>query len=277
MAEYHLAVPYCYIREIRSPRNDTLVASMGLRVMNAQGALHMDYPVQSKNLGDHKHHTTVALDLSYFDVDVPDPTPELPDGGAIYWTLVLTNSAASGAITDAEKIVIGLLKALADKTIPSPPKTVAEVIAAIGLIGLGSLLDLLTPGRCDGIVGTLNLNLTARELAQTTPDPVKVNCPGTDSPVGCGSNSNYDLYYVVAPPPPPPVLVTVPNILRQSPDRARQLIEEAGLLFRTSEEKILPKGSSPRVDDQDPAPGTQVEQGTTVTAYIALPVDGERP
>ncbi len=276
MAMYHLAVPYCYIGEIRSPRNDTLVASMGLRVMNAQGALHMDYPTQSKNLGDHRHHTTVAIDLSYSDVDVPDPTPELPDGGAIYWTLVLTNSAAPGAATDAEKIVVGLLQALADKQI-DPAKSLTALIENIGLIGLGNLLGLLTPGRCDGIVGALNLNLTARELAQMTPDPVKVNCPGTDSPIGCGSNSNYDLYYVTAPPPPPPVLVTVPNLLKQSPGRARQLAEEAGLLLRTSEEKILPRGSSSRVDSQDPAPGTQVEQGTTVTAVIALPVEGLPP
>jgi hypothetical protein len=101
---------------------------------------------------------------------------------------------------------------------------------------------ILTPGRCDGIVGALNLNLTARQLAQTTPDPVKVNCPGTDSPIGCGSNPNYDLYYVVASPPPPPVIVTVPNPLRQSPERARQLIEEAGLFLRTTEEKFYPGG-----------------------------------
>ena len=96
MAAYTLTVPYCYIHEVRSPISDTLVASMGLRVMNAQGGLHKDYPPKSNELGDHRHHNTVAIDLSYFDVDVPDPTPESPDGGAIYWTLVLTNTASSG-------------------------------------------------------------------------------------------------------------------------------------------------------------------------------------
>jgi hypothetical protein len=101
--------------------------------MNAQGALHKDYPTQSKNLGDHRHHTTTAIDLSYLDVDVPDPTPELPDGGAIYWTLVLTNSADPGAVTDAEKIVIGLLQALADKQIGAATN-LASLIANIGLI-----------------------------------------------------------------------------------------------------------------------------------------------
>lgn len=277
MGAYQLAVPFCYIHEIRSPLNDTLVASMGLRVMNAQGGLHMDYPPQSKQLGDHKHHTTVAVDLAYFDVDVPDPTPEAPDGGAIYWTLVLTNSASSGAVTDAEKIVIGLLKALADKTIDKP-KSISDLLVDIGLIGLEGALDLLTPGRCDGVVGQLSLNLTARQLAQMTSDPVKMNCPGTDSPIGCGGNSNYDLYYFVAPPPPPPVMVAVPNLLRQSPERARQLTEEAGLLLATVEEKILPRGSSPRVDSQQPEPGTQVQQGSKVTAVVAEAVtQGEPP
>jgi PASTA domain len=275
MAKYNLSVPYCYIREIRSPRNDTLVAAVGLRVMNAQGGLHMDYSPQSKNLGDHRHHTTAAIDISYSDVDVPDPTPELPDGGAIYWTLVLTNSAAPGAATDAEKIVVGLLQALADKQI-NPATNLSTLLLNIGLIGLGNVLGLLTPGRCDGIVGALNLNFTARQLAQTSTDPVKVNWPGTDSPIGCGSNSNYDLYYVVAPPPPPPVIVTVPDLLNQSPDRARQLAEEAGLSLSTTEEKILPKGSAPRVESQNPAPGSQVEQGTSVHVVIALPVEGRQ-
>ena len=59
-------------------------------------------------------------------------------------------------------------------------------------------MDLLTPGRCDGIVGALSLNLTARQLADMTPDPKKMPCPGTESPIGCGGNSNYDLYYSVA-------------------------------------------------------------------------------
>jgi hypothetical protein len=280
MAMYHLAVPYCYIREIRSPLNDTLVASMGLRVMNAQGGLHMDYPTQSKSLGDHRHHTTVGIDLSY-DVDVPDPTPESPDGGAIYWTLMLTNSA-HGTVADAEKIVVGLLQGLADKQInPAKQGDLEAFITNIALIALGNLLGLLTPGRCDGIVGALNFNLTARELAQTTTDPVKVNCPGTDSPPGCFGNSNYDLYYVIAPPPPPPpppVLVAVPDLVNETPIRARRLAEEAGLLLSTREEKVLPRGSSPRVDSQDPAPGTQVEQGTTVNAVIDIPVDpGHEP
>jgi hypothetical protein len=231
----------------------------------------MDYPTQSKKLGDHKHHTTVGVDLSYFDVDVPDPTPTSPDGGSIYWTLVLTNSADSGAVADAEKIVIGLLKALADKAIDAP-RSIGDLLKDIGLIGLQAVLDVLTPGRCDGVVGTLALNFTALQLAQKTADPVKVNCPGTDSPIGCGSNSNYDLYYVIAPPPPPPVFVAVPNLLRQSPAHARQLTEEAGLLLSTTEERILPRGSSPRVDSQNPGPGTQVAQGTTVNAHIALPI-----
>jgi hypothetical protein len=276
MGLYQFAVPYCYIREIRSPLNDTLVASMGLRVMNAQGGLHMDYPPQTKRLGDQKHHRTVAIDLSYSDVDVPDPTPELPDGGAVSWTLLLTNSASSNAATDAEKIVIGLVNALASKLM-QPPTSLSALLEDIGLIGLQSVLSILTPGACDGVVGALNLNLTARQLAQMTSDPIKVNCPGTNSPVGCGSNSNYDLYYVVAPPPPPPVLVTVPNVVNQSPDRARQLCEEAGLVLTTTEERRLPRGSSPRVESQEPAAGTQVQQGTRVSAIVALPVERGLP
>jgi len=80
MAQYILGVPNCSIRAIRSVFSDTLVASMGLRVMNAQGALHHEWPPQSVNLGDYGAGTLVDTNLSYQGVDVPDPTSQLPDG-----------------------------------------------------------------------------------------------------------------------------------------------------------------------------------------------------
>lgn len=53
MALYNLWIPSLSIQQIRSNDKDTLKASMGLRVMNAEGGLHMDWQAQTVNLGDH--------------------------------------------------------------------------------------------------------------------------------------------------------------------------------------------------------------------------------
>jgi hypothetical protein len=271
MATYNLAVPYCFINEIRSPFNDTLVAAMALTVTNAQGGLHQQWPAQSKYQGDHKHHTTVAIDLSYADVDVPDPTPEAPDGGAINWTFLLTNTTASTARVNAEKLVLNFASALTDKFI-MPPVTIPQFLEDLAAWGVEELLGLLAPGNCDGVVATLGVSKTAKELAQLTADPVKVNCPGTDSHVGCGANSNYDVFYVIAGPPPPPVLTTVPQFEGQSPATANQLANTAGLLLRTTIQHDLPRGRPAKVISQNPAAGTQVPQGSTVSLVIEAPV-----
>jgi hypothetical protein len=59
------------------------MASMALRVMNAEGALHKDWPPQAVALGDWASNAPIFMGLSYPDVDVPDPTVESADGGAI--------------------------------------------------------------------------------------------------------------------------------------------------------------------------------------------------
>jgi len=271
MATYNLAVPYCYINEIRSPFNDTLVAATALTVMNAQGGLHHQWPAQSKFLGDHKHHTTVGIDLSYADVDVPDPTPEAPDGGAINWTFLLNNTTASTARINAEKLVLSFTEAMVSKFIV-PPVTIPNFLQDIAAWGLQDLLTLLTPGACDGVVASLAVSKTAKELAQLTADPVKANFPGTNSPVGCGSNSNYDVFYVIAGPPAQPALTTVPQFEGQSPAGASQLANTAGLALRTTLQLDLPRGSAAKVISQNPLAGTQMLLGSTVNLVIEGPV-----
>jgi hypothetical protein len=280
MALYHFGTPYCFIHNTRALRNDTLFAAAALRVMNAQGGLHQDYPTTTISLGDHHNGVTVALDsLDFWNVDVPDPTPELPDGGAAYWTFLLTNAGhTDSAFVDVlKKAVDDFAQGVAGQIV-SAGASLSLILEFAGLLGLQELINVLTAD-CDGVVGAFGLAFTAKQLAQMTTDPVKVSCPGTDSPVGCGANSNYDVYYIVAPPPPPAVIVTVPNVVRQSPTQARATLAAAGLGYREqSTDRILPPGSNPYVEMQNPAAGAQVDKGTIVNVDIAAPLPrGHQP
>src|SRR5437588_3374068 len=91
MATYALRTTECHIAQIRSPQSDSLYATSAVRVMNAEGGLHHDWPAKSVALGDHGRGERVAINLSLDGIDVPDATAESPDGGAIYWSFLLVN------------------------------------------------------------------------------------------------------------------------------------------------------------------------------------------
>jgi hypothetical protein len=268
MAQYNLGIPSFRIHQIRSLHRDTLAAAMSLRVFNAQGALHHDWPTQTVNLGDYGPATTVQTNLLYQGVDVPDPTSNLPDGGSISWSFILVNaghadySVLVGALNNAANAVVGALV--------SSGNILAE-LAAGGIIGAQALLQLLTVS-CDGPVAALGLVLTAKELAQMTADPKNflytVNCPGTNSPVGCGANSNYDVSYEVIATSS---LVTVPDLIGKSPQVAKAFAQQAGFSLTTVSSYTGPRNQIPVVDDQFPAPGSQVPPGSSIEAVVIYP------
>jgi hypothetical protein len=275
MAQYTLAVPQCFIRQIRSLRNDTLVASMGLRVLNAQGALHHDWPALSVNLGDHQKGTSVAIGLSYQDVDVPDPTSQLPDGGSIYWSFLLANMghSDSGTVAVLSKAADAIAGALAGKLFDAGGLTPATLGAFAAVLGIQELLNLLT-ANCDGVVGVLGLALTAADLAQMSPDLNQVNCPGTNSPAGCGANSNYDISYRIVANS---ALVTVPDLLGASPEVAQGLAQQAGLFFSSFASRTGSPHEIPHVDSQNPDPGSKVPPASSVQAIIIFPAPRGHP
>jgi hypothetical protein len=275
MAQYTLAVPHCRINQIRSAFSDTLFASVGLRVMNAQGGLHHDWPPQSVSLGDHEAGGVVNTNLFYSDVDVPDPTPESPDGGAIYWTFLLTNAGHqdSSVIVDAlNNAANDIAGGLAGKALdPGKVGSLPFLGLAAAVIGLQALLQLLTAD-CDGMVASLGVAATAAELAQMTSDPANTlhqhNCPGTDSPAGCGDNSNYDVAYSITNRS----LVAVPDLIGESPEAAESLTQQAGLFLSVVSSQTGGPNEAPHVDGQNPDPGAQVPPGTWIEAFVVTPV-----
>ena len=82
MATYNLWVTTTAIHQIRSNDQDTLIASVGLGVTGLGGGPHnMLTPAESMQLGTHVAGDLVEIFLLFQNVDVPDPTPEFPDGG----------------------------------------------------------------------------------------------------------------------------------------------------------------------------------------------------
>ena len=273
MANYTFGVPYCTIHAIRSVRTDTLIASAALRVMNAQGALHQDWgTTPAMDLGDFGPGSTVNTNLFYSNVDVPDATPDLPDGGAVYWSFILSNAGhakddPTAAVTAINNAAAGVVGALVSGAIDDGD--VVGAIAAGVIIGVQGLLQLLT-ANCDGVVAAFALAFTAAELAVMTQNPANwpqvMNFPGTDSPPGCGGNSNYDGHYVIANVPS----VTVPNINDKSPAVARALATAAGLVYSEADQRTGPQGSAPVVIGQTPPANTVVAPGSGLEAAVQL-------
>jgi hypothetical protein len=206
MSIYNFRIPSFHINEIRSAHDDTLFAATSLQVLNPNGSLLHDFGTKNATLGDRKAGGGVDLNLSWENIFVPDPSPENPDGGAIAWSFLLVNSGHpdpgfAAALNNAANALAGALvgRALELKGLVGPALLSA---AAIGVIVLEALIDLLRAD-CDGPVGAGGFHNTAAELAAMTAIPGFIfnttqNNPGSDSPVGCGANSNYDINYRIA-------------------------------------------------------------------------------
>jgi hypothetical protein len=215
MAQYNCGISTVRIHDTRSLLNDTLVGSMSLTVYNAAGSLHHAWPNQTVQLGDHKKETTVQTNVLYENVDVPDPTSSAPDGGSISWAFLLVNKGHPDSVfLDTLKFGVdtlsGQLKQQGLKEL-----SLTSLLELAGSFGLVEVFKLFT-ANCDGNVAALTFNLTAAELAQMTADPTNrfqtKLCPGTDSPVGCGSNSKYTLSYSTIPATTTPVLAPQPAV-----------------------------------------------------------------
>ena len=206
MAIYNFTIPNFHITQIRSAHKDTLYASAGLRVMDAIGGLHNDLAPQGASLGDHGAGDEVGLNLSFKNVDVPDPTPDNPDGGAVYWTFLLVNQGnaditAAGFVAVINKAVDAFAGALADKVGEGAAVTVASLYGLAAILGIQELVNLITAD-CDGTVAVGDIELTAANLAGLVPITGQVwtqnqNNPGTNSPAGCGRNSDYVVTYQI--------------------------------------------------------------------------------
>ena len=204
--------------------------------------------------------------MLYQNLDVPDPTPESADGGAIYWSFLLVNaghpdnSSLVSAITSATDAVAGALIGTGN---------VVAVVVGGTLAGTDLLVRLLTNG-CDGVVAAQNWAFTAAQLATMAGGGKRWNSeqnyPGTSSPVQCGRPSSYNVNYTITSQ----AAVSVPKILGESPEDAKNDIQKAGLSLGGI--RHMPGDiESPMVMEQYPAPGTLVLNGSAVSLLVETP------
>ncbi len=200
MALYRVTVPHVHIESIRSAHKDTLFATMSIRTMNPNGSLHQNYRSQTLSLGDHGAKEELYLRFTFPNIDVPDVSPQTPDGGAIYIVFLLVNAGHknSGYIDILNKTADAFTGAIAGKIVNSV--TLANVAALAVTLGVQEVINLLTAD-CDGMVVSDSFAWTAANLQTMTTHgrrwEVVRGYPGTNSSAGCGDNSKYDVAYDV--------------------------------------------------------------------------------
>jgi hypothetical protein len=272
MAQYNLAIPGGFVRQIRSNFEDNLAASMGLRVMNAEGGLHHQWDPKEVTLGSYGAGGGVSVSttfygLSYVNVDVPDPTPESADGGAIYWSFILVNAS-----NPADSNLVNALTTAADSVAGDLLGSGDYTAAIIGGLILGTdLLVRLLDVSCDGIVAAQNWAWTAAELVNMTAGDKHwshtQNYPGTSSPFACGAPSDYDVYYDVSRGP----AIVVPNVEHQSFRDAIDIAHRAGFGIQAIRNVVSVSVEEPTVEYQLPHHGSLVPPGTTIEVVVANP------
>lgn len=271
MGQYSLIVPYSYINQIRSNDADTFVASVGLQVMNAEGALHKLWPSQVASLGKYTSGSEVRVYLRYDNVDVPGPTDESADGGAIYWNLVIANAGHAapsdliGAISSTSEAVAGALLGTGN--------IIATIVGGV-ILGTAELVQLLSNG-CDGVVAAQNWAFTDQQLtAMTNGVPSWVESedyPGSSSPIYCSSQSNYSVSYQIASGSGN----VVPKVVQMAWSDAASLLSRQGFQTYVKQYITSQKIDVPTVVIQNPQPGTMLfEPLAEVDVTLLVPPKG---
>ncbi len=267
--------------DVKVPRSrsaDTDYATLGIAVVDAQGTqVAMHGPI-TKTLGDLGGGSTAAVNLGFQDMDVPD-------GGSLAVAAMVINKGSwdgtmpleealnivGGAVVGA--VVSGSLVGVAATGGAATPIAVwqAALITA-GVVGVLEGVKLLFAD-CDGWVAGSGFTLGRTALDQETQNGIfswPVEYPGTDSPAGCGANSDYVAHYWVGKQEQ---ILTVPRVTGMSPADARRVVEQAGLFFQIGSAEAA-RVEAPEVMMQSPVPGTAVPRGSAVTVVVADPEAG---
>lgn len=295
--KYNFVVPSFVINNTRSTINDTDYASLGVVSLAPDGTTVGTYGPITQSLGD-LDEGPVTLNMVLTDIDVPD-------GGSMGVVFTMMNKgwwSGKGTIEDAlNTVCAGIIGALAGGQIagfkteatsgtpattttpaipPTPPAAIAMPIwvAALAVIGVVAIMEgvKLLLVDCDGWVVNATMQIGRVELDQAASQAVwqwSTRYPGSDSPEGCGSNSNYTVNYEIAASS---LEVEVPDLTGQRPKDALALLRNSGLIGAIGEEF---KGlvDEPQVAGQNPSPGTLVLHSTTVTLNVEIPKGGPLP
>jgi hypothetical protein len=166
------------ITDTRSRHKDTDHVSFAIKVGDKV------YPAKTKDMGD-LNNGTYKVNLSFGPIEVPTPETK------VVLTYLILNSGH-----DKDKVSAWLQKGsdgLLAKAESSAGGDWGTVIKFVGGLGLNMVF-----ANCDGWVAGDHITLTGKSLAAfTAPHRETRKYPGTDSPRGCGHNSNYQVTWSI--------------------------------------------------------------------------------
>lgn len=276
---FDFSVPSLTVKNPRAPFTDTDFATIAAATLAPDGTQIAKYGPTSKYLGDLGKGRSLDPGMSLTGIDVPD-------GGTVALTFVVVNRGAwagdSQALDAMDAVGGAVIGALIQGSIAGTPVaagaaagatstvtvTIFPAVALTALV-LGVLAGLsIIFADCDGTVvaGAMTIGKTELlSMAVQQPWEMTDDYPGTDSPFGCGSNSDYTVTYAIekTPPPPPPVqMVATPAVLGMLPNVAAEHIRAAGL--QAVMETVLGDLDPGIVSAQSPTAGVSVPIGSTV-------------
>lgn len=277
---FDFLVPSLTVKNPRALFTDTDFATIAAATLAPDGTQIAKYGPTSKYLGDLGKGRSVDPGMSLTGIDVPD-------GGSVALTFVVVNRGAwagdSQALDAMDAVGGAVIGALIQGSIAGTSAAVGVTIfpaVALTALVLGVLEGLsIIFADCDGTVVAGAMTIGKTELlsnAVEQPWEMTDDYPGTDSPVGCGSNSDYTVTYTIekTPPPAPPVpMVATPSVISLLPKVAADRLRAAGL---QGVEKTVKSDLDPGiVSAQSPAAGVSVPIGSTVQYTVhQLPLGG---
>jgi hypothetical protein len=189
-AKYRFTINSIRIDNTRAVHEDTVVVSMAAAVNNQEVSKN------SKSMGD-RNNGVHPVGLS-IDADV-GPNQEISFSYVVMNTHVGTSaleSLAQGAVNLASSKVSSAISG-AIGSVAGPLGGLAGVAANYII---GSIGQLFTAGRCDGLVAADKITYPESQLRSlTSSGPITHTTfhPGLDSPTGCGSNSRYYVTWTI--------------------------------------------------------------------------------
>ncbi|MDQ6700898.1 MAG: hypothetical protein M3Z36_12030, partial [Acidobacteriota bacterium] len=209
-SRYRFSVDYVTAHNTRSLNADTDTASASIASGN--------WPTRTKTqaMGDvgGTHPSQAQLNLLHFD----PVTVELCEASSFNYLVVNNGHADQKSLDDAMVKAAGSLSDDSVKSVATELGAGVGAIVSVELAGsiaapvIGSLLGAVAGWlmdqlgsvvfqNCDGLVAAELIVLFGRDLDLKTahgPYTVKTVHPGTDSGIGCGANSNYEVTWTIS-------------------------------------------------------------------------------
>jgi len=272
---FEFSVPSLTVKNPRAPENDTDFATIAAVVLAPDGTQIAKYGPTSAYLGNLGKGQTIDPGMSLTGIDVPD-------GGSVALTFVVVNRGAwegdSQALTDMDAVGEAVIKDLGQDAIAGGSLEIwPDAPLIILVVGALAALSIIFAD-CDGTVVAGAMTIGQAELlsnAVEQPWTMTQDYPGSDSPIGCGANSDYSVTYSIGKTPPPVPAVIMPEVIGETPAIAAERLRAAGL--QPVEETVTSDLDPGFVSGQSPDAGVSVPIGSTVHFTVRILAHGGQP